>query len=492
MKANILEAMNDPALFGPWFSAPSWNNWEGVLAAAFNHGLTEVYSEVSSNRQTCPSQLKELWAIVGRRGGKSLIGAFLATYHATCLDWRPYLTPGEKALVTCLACDKAQAGVTFSYIRAFLEGIRLLRPLVSSFKAEEIELSNGISIVVSTNSYRLVRGRTVVCAILDEICFWRSEESATPDIETIRALKPAMATVPGSILVCISSPYARRGAAWSEYSKNFGKESKSKLIVQAPSKLMNPTLSDEVIGSAYEEDPASAASEFGAQFRTDIESFISLEAVEQCVVPGRIELAPCDGITYKGFCDPAGGSGSDSMTLGISHSEKGGLAVLDLIREVRPKFSPSAVVEEFAERLKAYRVTTIEGDRYAGSWPAEQFSKCGITYRPSERDKSSIYRDALPLLNSGKLELLDLPRLKAQLCGLERRTRSGGRDSIDHPLNSHDDIVNGSLGALLMAASTGAYQPFVFSGAGDPATPGEPKQPDLFSASIEQQRRRWR
>jgi hypothetical protein len=66
----------------------------------------------------------------------------------------------------------------------------------------------------------------------------------------------------------------------------------------------------------------------------------------------------------------------------------------------------------------------------------------GIEYAPSEKSKSDMYRDLLPLLNSRKTELLDLPRLATQLTGLERRTARGGRDSIDHPPGSYDDIAN--------------------------------------------------
>ena len=46
--------------------------------------------------------------------------------------------------------------------------------------------------------------------------------------------------------------------------------------------------------------------------------------------------------------------------------------------------------------------------------------------------KAELYGMALPLINSGRVELLDHPRLVAQLCGLERRTAWGGRDTIDH------------------------------------------------------------
>jgi len=97
-------------------------------------------------------------------------------------------------------------------------------------------------------------------------------------------------------------------------------------------------------------------------------------------------------------------------------------------------------------------VTEVVGDRYAGEWPREQFGKLGGTYQGSERPKSDIYRDTLPLLNSGCVELLEHPRVVAQLLGLERRTARGGRDSIDHGPGAHDDLANVVAGVLLLAA----------------------------------------
>ena len=65
----------------------------------------------------------------------------------------------------------------------------------------------------------------------------------------------------------------------------------------------------------------------------------------------------------------------------------------------------------------------------------------GVTVTPSERAKSEIYKEFLPTLNSGNVELLDLKRLLTQLAGLERRVARGGRDSIDHAPGGHDDII---------------------------------------------------
>ena len=194
-----------------------------------------------------------------------------------------------------------------------------------------------------------------------------------------------------------------------------------------------------------------------AEARYMKESFVGRDAVSDCVVTGRRELSYDDpphdhDRQYRAFTDPAGGSGGDSMTLAITHRDKeSGRAVLDCIREVKPKFSPAAVVAEFAALLKTYKISVVYGDRYAGEWPAERFRENGINYRPSDRVKSEIYLAFLPLLNSGKIELLDHPRLVAQLCSLERRTARGGRDSIDHPPSAHDDVINAVAGALLLA-----------------------------------------
>ena len=138
------------------------------------------------------------------------------------------------------------------------------------------------------------------------------------------------------------------------------------------------------------------------------------------------------------------------MTLAIAHME-GDRVILDCIREQRPPFSPESVVADFAAVMKTYRVNKVLGDRWGGEFVREPFRKLGITYELSEKSKSEIYLNCLPLLNAGTAQLLALPRLTAQLCGLERRTARGGRDNIDHAPNAHDDLANVACGALLAA-----------------------------------------
>ena len=196
-------------------------------------------------------------------------------------------------------------------------------------------------------------------------------------------------------------------------------------------------------------DPAAASAEYMAQFRTDVEGFITREAVEACVNVGVRESPSERKHSYVAFVDPSGGS-SDAMTLAIAHKE-GETEILDVIRERKPPFSPEAVVEEFSSLIKTYRYSRVYGDGYAGEWPREQFQKRGVFYEPADRSKSEIYVDLLPLINSRAIDLLDHDRLLMQLTSLERRTSRAGKDSIDHAPGAHDDVANAVTGALVTA-----------------------------------------
>ena len=206
---------------------------------------------------------------------------------------------------------------------------------------------------------------------------------------------------------------------WEAYDRNYGKDDAPILIWRGTTLEMNPTVPAAEIEREYEKDAASAAAEFGAEFRSDIESFINIDAVRACMSVER-ERLPDRQYRYYGFCDPSGGS-NDAMTLAIAH-KAGVTVVLDAIREIKPPFSPEAVVEEFAKLLRSYRCTLVYGDRYSGEWCREVFRRHSINYEPSPQPKSDLYRDLLPLVNSGAVDLLDNDKMLHQLVSLERRT----------------------------------------------------------------------
>ncbi len=422
--------MTTPLAFArifPEFRAPSWAGWRAVLA------------------KLTPS-IREFYAICGRGAGKSRIVALLAC----CFASRKYKhAPGERIFVGVFAPDRKQSRVTFRYVVGLLHSVPELAALIENETAESLDLSNGVTIEVITASRAAPRGRSYALAIVEEAAFLSQEGSANPDTDLLTALRPALARVPGSLLAVVSSPYARRGVLWNAWRRHH--DQSDVLLVQAPTLELNPTFDKGAIARATEEDPVAAAAEYDAQFRTDIESYVPREVVESCLVPGRHEQSPVAGVRYHAFVDPSGG-GADSMTLAIGHRD-GEVAVLDAVRERRPPFSPEAVVREYAELLRSYGISSVTGDRYAGEWPREQFRKHGVAYTLADRTKSDLYRDALPLLNSAQVELLDLPRLVAQLVGLERRTARGGRDSIDHAPGAHDDVANAVCGVIVLASA---------------------------------------
>ena len=244
---NIVDAIHSEKLFKPVFrNLKTWSSWLVLLKALFALQMDAedlaLYRECT-NRENPPQQpLKELWAIVGRRGGKSFIMSVIAVFLALFHNFRKYLAVGERGTIQIIAADRAQARVIFRYISAVLNSTEVFAQYVLNETKERIELTTGIDIEVMTCSFRTIRGRTVVCAILDEIAFWRVE-GANPDKEILAAIRPSMATIPNSLLLVISSPYARFGVLYEHHKDYYGKDDSEVLVWQAPTKLMNPTIS---------------------------------------------------------------------------------------------------------------------------------------------------------------------------------------------------------------------------------------------------------
>jgi hypothetical protein len=459
-KPNIIEAIKNPKLFGslPRFQKlETWTSWLVVLKAIFGLPMTTddlaVFNR-HTGRTTPPSGgSKETYLIVGRRGGKSFISALVTCFIACFIDFKPFITVGETLAVMCLAKDKDQARIVFRYVKAILNHVPALRNMIVDQRADEIELTTGVTIMVKASDFGGVRGPTIACVVADEIAFWPSQ-GANPDDEVLSAIRPAMATIPDAKLLCISTGYAQVGALYEAHKEHYGKDDDDEILVwQADTASMNPTISQNFIDKELEKDPEAGRAEWLGLFREDITAAFPLEAIERCIVPGRVELAASPHIfQYFGFADPSGGR-HDSFTLAIAHhhpQEDG--VILDAIRAVRPPFNPSEVVQQFSEFLKSYGLSSILGDNYGGEWPKAEFAKQGILYERAENTKSELYLAMVPIVCSEKVELLDRDKLKTELRRLERRTGRSGKESIDHPPRGSDDIANAVAGVTWLAS----------------------------------------
>jgi phage terminase large subunit-like protein len=223
MTPTIDEALHEHALLGAALGLwHTWTAWLAVLRAAFGLPLdTEqlaMFAAVAGDRKPPAQRVRELWAICGRRAGKSKIAAAIAIYLALFVKHK--LSLGERGMVLVLAASQDQARVVFDYAKAFLESSPVLAQEIEEITRNEIRLVNGIVISTHANTYRTVRGRTLVAAIFDEVAIWRDELSATPDVETYSAVLPSLLTTKG-MLIGISTGYRKARLTVSEIPRAF-------------------------------------------------------------------------------------------------------------------------------------------------------------------------------------------------------------------------------------------------------------------------------
>lgn len=453
---NIIDFIESEQLTPGSFEGDSWERWKAILSAAFALPMDDeqvaLFKEVAGDREPPTERVRELFAVAGRRSAKSNVASAVAVYLATVgaavdglLD---RLSPGERGVIQLIAVDRDQAKVLMGYIGGLFDSSPTLNAMVTKRGTEGIDLNNRVSIQVSTNSFKSVRGRTSIAVLMDECAFFKDENSSSPDTELYRAIVPSLATT-GGILIGISSPYSKKGLLYDKWRQHFGTDSDC-LVIQGETRQFNPTIDQRVIDDAIADDPEGARSEWLGQFRDDISGFISRELVEDATRTSPLEI-PYDRhlrSKYRAFVDPAGG-GKDEFCIAIGHFDrKAQQAVVDVVRGMSG--TPATITEEYADLMAQYGLRKGVSDKYAGSWPADEFSRYGIQIEQSADPKSQLYVDSLARFSSGQVNMPPDSKLQSQLCNLERRTSRSGRDTVDHPQGNgqHDDRANAVAGLL--------------------------------------------
>jgi hypothetical protein len=475
---SFAEALSDVRLLGASFSGSSWRPWH-VLAKiisgqSLDDGEMALVFECTGRRSLPRNPPRRLYLLVGRRGGKSRFLSALAVWVAAlAANWRSLMAPGEPAVVMLIGCDKKQAAVLRRYADGLLRA-PLLAPEVMRRTEERIELRSGAALEITTNDHRLIRGRSAIAVLGDEVSFWRADgESSSSDEEVIAAAAPSLMTAPGGgYLVLSSTTYRKRGLMFERYKELYGKDDTDELVWLAPSAKMNASLPAADIERELAADPVKNAAEFMSLWRDDISGYIPADALEAATDTGVIQRPPSLDFStrYVAFADAAGGAraGGDSFTLGICRGGKDGVVHLDRLLEREPPFHPATTVAEFVEVLRSYRITHVTGDHFSGGWAASEFLRHNIQYWTSPRNKSELYLRVLPLLLSGRLRLLDNEKLRKQFTSLERTLHAGGRETVEEPLRSgsHDDLCNVVSGAAVLTSEALVREPQCYGGWG--------------------------
>jgi hypothetical protein len=332
---SIDAALDNPALLGAALGDPtSWASWRTILKAAHGirlHGKELKTFTAVAQRPPPKVPVKELFVIAGRGGGKSRMAAAAAVHAATCVDYKGRLAPGERGLVLVLALSMEQARSVLDYCVGFLEASPVLSQRIEQVTSTEIRLKGNIVIAVHSNSFRSIRGPTLVGCVFDESSFWRDEASANPDLEVYRAVMPALQRKASGMLIAISSPYRKSGLMYNKFKSAFGQDDKRVLVVRAASALLNPTVDQAAIDAALLDDPESARSEWLAEFRSDLSGYLDDKSIDDAIDNSRpLELPPKSGVRYHTFVDMSGGR-SDFSTCCVCHVE-GERIIIDAIR----------------------------------------------------------------------------------------------------------------------------------------------------------------
>jgi hypothetical protein len=476
MNPSIIRAVQDGQIFRRYMTGASngslstWSHWLAFLRVLY--GLKVPASEHETVKRCTgrdPDKLpstgfNECLLLCGRRSGKSKVIALVAAAEAVLSGKEQALSRGEIPMVAVLSPTRFQSRIIHTYLKGVFESTPMLANEVVEERRESFVLRNNVECSIITGSPAACRGFSVISAIVDEVAmFGVLEDSVKSDTELVRALRPSLASTNGRLL-CVGTPYAAKGYAHQTWKRGYAHDDCDVLVWNAPSLLMNPTLPEAVVKRAIAEDPSAASCEYcvgPGLFREDVDSFISREALEALVVPGRHELPPRSGVQYAAFADVSGGK-HDDAALGIAHKEER-VVVLDCLERHRAPHNPYEVVKRMCETLRRYGCDRAVGDAYAAEWTKIAFKSHGIDYRRATtsvwkegwqirnkvaKPKSVLYVELLPRLHSAEVELLDHEVLISQLAALQRRTRSGARDQIDHPPGGHDDCANVLAGVV--------------------------------------------
>ena len=460
---DIIAAVADGRLIGDQLSDAQTVALKSLYGLGLTRWELDIYSAATGRAQYQRREYREATYICGRRAGKSSkLGANAAIFEAA---FRKHtLAPGERGHVVTIAQTQRQARVCFSYILARLEKSPTLRTLIQGEpRADEVDLTNGITISVWPASFRSIRGISIVAAICDEVGFWRDDVTgANPSGEILRAIRPAMATFPEAKLIKISSPYAKSGPVWEDYQKRFERD--DLLVWKMDSATMNPGLDRAFLAEEEKRDPESFAREYLAEFYEAASALLPVDSVEACIMRGRREIPPTDGKFCFASLDAA--FRGDAFAFAIVHGE-GEKIVQDVIRSWRGSRSRpvdlASTLGEIVATLRQYRIGKIYGDSFCSEPIRQALAVQGVQFEQATTlgtRAAGIWNSLRTLVTAGNIELLDDPEQILELKRLELILTRSGNQRVEAS-SGHDDKAVALALAAHQCVSRPVREPWV-------------------------------
>ena len=454
-----------------------------------------IASKLFGDVDTIPPEARAVFVgIFGARSGKSyLFAALYCLWRALTADLST-LAPGEFAVALIVCPDLRLAKQTLRYASGAANTCPSIKALIESDTADALVIRRpdgkavSIEALPATRGGSALRGRSLVCAILDEAAFMYDDQYVANAEALFKAVAPRI--LPGGIIIVATTPWAEAGLAYDEFVRNFGHPITA-IAAQAPTELMrddSPTILAMVARERLR-DPDNALREFDAQFiGIGTGFFFDYQAVRDCVRDDLYAITMANRALVGVGGDLA--LVRDAAALVVTHLRSEVYNVAE-IKELRPsKGNPlklSAVVKEFSTIAANHGAHTITVDHHVLQ-PAREHLTGNMQLVPihgGNEAKYNSYVTARNLINMGLVRIPGQYRaLAAQLCQVVSRPISGGGIRIDSPrrAGSHGDIASAFILALHAAhrCGSGANASWYVGYAGHRDTSGIAERGQMF------------
>lgn len=435
----------------------------------------EGAAEFFGNIATIPAEARTVVnAVCGGRGGKTYtLGALRLVYGALTRNLRS-LAPGQLAYATVVAPNSKLRQEAIDFALGAFRSHPELEPMLRLPKGTapearlpefRIQRKDGrhvmVTAAVATRGGYDLRGRWHTDLLLDEVAFFRDENSAVNDKDIFEA--GSVRVLPGGQTILASTPWAEAGLLHKFHTENYG-HPKTTIAVHAPTLALNDSeLNKTIVARGYAQDPDNAAREFGARFMTG-GTVLFFEPA--CILAAIDEAQDLPRTPLPGETVAAGGDfgfRSDSSALVVVH-RSGELVIVGDITELRPQdgmpLKPSETVQSFAATLRAHGASYLMADGHYRETIVEHLSD--IAYAPAPNTPADAYMRARVLFREGRVRIPNHPRLIQQLREVEGHPTPGGGMSITHPRwrkGGHGDLVAALVLALYQLGGEEVPQP---------------------------------
>lgn len=448
-----------------------WSEEDYWAAQQGRAGYDELgYLQAVTPHPYAPRQYEEAWCIWGRRAGKTdALASMIVAYEATMGGHEAYVRAGQPAICFQIAQDLRMAKYALHLIKATLDSSPAMAAQVKDVVADRIDLKNGLTIVCIPPTLKSARGYANPVAVLDEVGVWyQDSDSANPDYEIYRAVKPAQAQFPNRKLVGISSPWNKAGLLYQYFEAGTdGERAKVAererfagcLVTHAPTGASgNPRITREFLRIEAARDPRAFEREYLAHFQDSISGFLNPNLLLKAVDSGVVERPPEPDKFYVAAIDPA--FRHDAFTFTVVHTDPAKGIVQDvLVRELPTPgtpVDPLYMLTRVAEVCRRYRIYMVHTDQHQMESLRYIASTLGLHLEGTDftgTSKAEIYGSLQSLVNTQRLRLLDNAEQLKELRSLEKRLLPGGGARISGPRDDYDDIAT----VVALAASKATW-----------------------------------